>query len=79
MCTEDRLQNIDNNDTMIILIVVHTFDLFFDGFSWIQPVADVVVVSVLQPKVVLLYDVHLIVDLLQQLLTSGFFLKHNLS
>ena len=69
----------DNNDTMIILIVVHTFDLFFDGFSWIQPVTDVVVVSVLQPKVVLLYDVHLIVDLLQQLLTSGFFLKHNLS
>ena len=64
---------------MIILIVVHTFDLFFDGFSWIQPMTDVVVVSVLQPKVVLLYDVHLIVDLLQQLLTSGFFLKHNLS
>ena len=69
----------ENNDTMMILIVVHTFDLFFDGFSWIQPVTDVVVVSVLQPKVVLLYDVHLIVDLLQQLLTSGFFLEHNLS
>ena len=63
--------------TKMILIVVHTFDLFFDGFGWVQPVTDVVVVGVLKSKVVFLYNVHLIVDLLQQFLTSGFFLKHN--
>ena len=52
-----------------------TFDLFFNRFGGIQPLTDIVVVSVLQPEVVLLQDVHLIVDLLQQLLSGGLFLK----
>ena len=51
-----------------------TFNLFFDGFGRIQPVADVVVVGVLEAEVILLDDVHLVVDLLQQLLSGGLFL-----
>ena len=36
---------------------------------------DVVVVGVLQAKVILLDDVHLVVDLFQQFLSSCFFLR----
>ena len=52
-----------------------TFNLFFDGFGRIQPVTDVVVVGVLEAEVILLDDVHLVVDLLQQLLSGGLFLE----
>ena len=58
-----------------IWAMIFTFDLLFDGFGWIKPVTDMVMVCVLQPEVVLLYDIHLIVDLLQQFLTSCFFLQ----
>ena len=51
-----------------------TFNLFFDGFGRVQPVTDVVVVGVLQAKVILLDDVHLVVDLFQELLSGGLFL-----
>ena len=36
---------------------------------------DVVVVGVLEAEVILLDDVHLVVDLLQQLLSGGLFLE----
>ena len=49
--------------------------MFFNWFGGVQPLTDIVMVSVLQPEVVLLQDVHLIVDLLQQLLSGGLFLK----
>ena len=52
-----------------------TFYLLFDWFGWVDPVADVVVVGVLQPEVVLLYDVHLVVHLLHQLLSRRFLLQ----
>ena len=51
-----------------------TFNLFFDGFGRVQPVTDVVVVGVLQTKVILLDDVHLVVDLFQELLSGRLFL-----
>ena len=51
-----------------------TFNLFFDGFGRVQPVTDVVVVGVLQAKVILLDDVHLVVDLFQELLPGCLFL-----
>ena len=51
-----------------------TFNLFFDGFGRVQPVTDVVVVGVLEAKVILLDDVHLVVDLFQELLSGGLFL-----
>ena len=59
----------------MILIVVHTFDLFFDGFGWVQPMTDVVVVGVLEAEVILLDDVHLVVHLLHQLLPRRFLLQ----
>ena len=52
-----------------------TFNLFFDGFGRIQPVADVVVVGVLEAEVILLDDVHLVVHLLHQLLPRRFLLQ----
>ena len=52
-----------------------TLYLLFDWFGWVDPVADVVVVGVLQPKVVLLDDVHLVVHLLHQLLPRRFLLQ----
>ena len=52
-----------------------TFNLFFDGFGRVQPVTDVVVVGVLQAKVILLDDVHLVVHLLHQLLPRRFLLQ----
>ena len=51
-----------------------TFNLFFDGFGRVQPVTDVVVVGILQTKVILLDDVHLVVDLFQELLSGRLFL-----
>ena len=56
-----------------------TFNLFFDGFGRVQPVTDVVVVGVLQAKVVLLNDVHLVVDLFQKLLASCLFLEKQIT
>ena len=53
-----------------------TFYLFFDWFGGVDPVADVVVVGVLQPEVVLLDDVHLVVHLLHQLLPRRFLLQN---
>ena len=38
--------------------------------------AHMVVVRVLEAKVILLYDVHLVMDFLQKLLPGGFFLKN---
>ena len=52
-----------------------TFNLFLDWLGGVEPVADMVVVRVLEPEVILLYDVHLIVDFLQELLTGRLFLK----
>ena len=52
-----------------------TLYLLFDWFGWVNPVADMVVVSVLQPEVVLLDDVHLVVHLLHQLLPRRFLLQ----
>ena len=40
--------------------------------------ADVVVIGVLQPEVVLLYDVHLVVHLLHQLLARRFLLQKDM-
>ena len=52
-----------------------TFDLFLDRFGGVDPVTDVVVVCVLQAEVILLDDVHLVVDLLHQLLTRRLLLQ----
>lgn len=41
-----------------------TFDLFFDRFGGIQPVPDVIHVSVLQAKVILFDQVQRVEDLL---------------
>ena len=49
--------------------------MFFNWFGGVQPLTDIVVVSVLQTEVVLLQDVHLIVDLLQKLLSGGLLLN----
>ena len=55
-----------------------TFYLFFDWFGGVDPVADVVVVGVLQPEVVLLDDVHLVVHLLHELLARRFLLQKDM-
>ena len=52
-----------------------TFDLLLDWFGRVQPMTDMVVVRELQAKVVFLNDVHLIMNLLQQFLTSCLFLN----
>ena len=52
-----------------------TFNLFLDRLGRVDPVADMVVVGVLQAKVILLYDVHLVVYFLHQLLARCFLLK----
>ena len=49
--------------------------MFFNWFGWVQPLTDIVVVCVLKTEVILLYDIHLIVDLFQQLLSSGLLLN----
>ena len=59
-----------------IMIGKLTLYLLFDWFGWVDPVADVVVVGVLQPEVVLLNDVHLVVHLLHQLLPRRFLLQN---
>ena len=50
--------------------------MLLDWLGGVQPVAHVVVVCVLEAKVVLLYDVHLVMDFLQKLLPSGVFLEN---
>ena len=66
----DSLNNFLNNENL-------TFDLFFNWFSWVQPVTDMVVVCVLKTKVIFLNDIHLVMDLLQQLLARSFFLQQS--
>ena len=56
-----------------------TFNLFFDGFGRVQPVTDVVVVGVLEAKVILLDNVHLVVDLLKQFLSGCLFLEKQIN
>jgi hypothetical protein len=52
-----------------------TFDLFLDGLGGVQPVLDVVDVSVLQPEIVLLNQVQRVEDLLVQVPGLGLFLQ----
>ena len=75
MCKGDRLRKVLVVSVFKFVCLFLTFYLFFDWLGWVDPMTDVVVVGVLEAEVILLDDVHLVVDLLQQFLSGCLFLE----